>query len=222
MMMMSRRVVATPPKHRSCAVLIDGSSLYLAARSLHEGRQLDYHGLVNLLVDQVPGLGKPGETGALWTMWTSASPQNEGQSRFLEFAERDLRWEIRRFRPADSYMVEPTMLLGWSPDSRSANRLIRFDASIAFAIGRLAEQHAPLVVVSDSFALEDPLRRAARVSSPPHLAFFGTALDSRWQGVLRKESPVEFIDFDEHEDHLFNMARTPPEEMKAEKEGIVY
>ena len=220
--MVSRRIVGSPPKLRSSAVLVDGSSLYLAARSLHEGRPLDYHGLVNLLVDQVADLGKPGEAGAVWTMWTSASAQNEGQSRFLEFAERDLRWEIRRFRPADSYMVEPTMLLGWSPDSRSANRLIRFDASIAFAIGRLAQEHTPLVVVSDSFSLEDPLRRVARVSPPPHLAFFGRALDSRWQGVLRKESPVEFIDFDEHEDRLFDMARTPPHEVKAETGGFVY
>ena len=222
--MISRRPIRPSSKKRPCAVLVDGSSLYLAGRSLHEGRPLDYHGLVGLLVDEVSGLGKPGEQGALWTMWTSASAQNEGQSRFLEFAERDLRWEVRRFNPSDSYMVEPTMLLGWSSDGRSASRLVRFDASIAFAIGRLAEKHAPLVVVSDSFALEDPLRRAARVSpesSPLYLAFFGRALDSRWQGVLRKESPVKFIDFDEHEEKLFGMARTPPAERK-EETGIVY
>ena len=185
---------------------------------------MDYHRLVGLLVDEVSDLGKPGDHGTLWTMWTSASATNEGQSRFLEFAERELKWEVRRFSPADSYMVEPTLLLGWSSDSRSSSRLVRFDASIAFAIGRLAEKHTPLVVVSDSFALEDPLRRAARVSPEPsslYLAFFGRALDSRWQGVLRKESPVKFIDFDEHEDTLFGIARTPPAKM-SDDSAIVY
>ena len=221
--MLSRSSVDPSQRGRPSAVLVDGSSLYLAARSLYEG-PLNYHGLVGLLIDEVSDLSKPGEPGALWTMWTSASEQNEGQSRFLEFAERDLRWEVRRFTPAASYMVEPTMLIGWSSDSRSASRLVRFDASVAFAIGRLAETHTPLVVVSDSFALEEPLRRAAHLSpgsSSLYLAFFGRALDSRWQGVLRKESPVDFIDFDEHEDRLFGIARTQRAERRDDSE-IIY
>lgn len=222
--MIVRRSVPTSRKRVPCAVLVDGSSLYLAAQDHHDGRPLDYHGLVDLLVDKVPDLAKPDEPGALWTMWTSASAQNEGQSRFLEFVERDLRWEVRHFTPADSYMVEPTKLLGWSSDSRSAKRLIRFDASIAFAIACLAKKHVPLVVVSDSFALEEPMRRAMRLapeSAALYLAFFGRALDSRWQGVLRRESPVEFVDFDEHEDRLFGIQRTRPAERSEESE-IVY
>lgn len=222
-MMNSRRAPQTVPKRCPCAVLVDGSALFLANRALHEGHQLNYRGLVSLLVDEVPGLSAPGEPGAVWTMWTAASAQNEGQSRFLEFAERELRWDVRRFNPANSYMVEPTMLLGWSSDSRSANRLVRFDASIAFAIGRLAEQYSPLVVVSDSFALEDPLRRAARLSpeaAPISLAFFGRALDSRWQGVLRKEHPFTFIDFDEYEDKLFGIVRTAYAERSDESKFI--
>ena len=205
----SRRSV-TIRRIRQSAVLIDGSCLYLAARSLYEGRQLDYHGLVDLLVDRIAGLSKPGETAALWCMWTAASVQNEGQSRFLEFAERDLRWEVRRVPPGDSYVVDPSLVLGLSSDNRSASRLVRFDASIAFAIGRLAEQRSPLVVISDSFALADPLRRAARLSPDIRLAFFGTALDSRWQGVLRREDFVDLIDLDEHDDRLFGIARSPP------------
>lgn len=209
-------------RQRACAVLVDGSSLYLAARSLYED-PLNYHGLVSLLLEKVPDLTEPGQQGAKWTMWTSASAQNQGQSRFLDFAERDLRWRVRRFSPADSYMVEPTMLLGWSADSRSASRLVRFDASIAFAIGRLAENHTPLVVVSDSFALEDPLRRAASVSpkSSFYLAFFGRALDSRWHGVLRSERRVEFIDFEKHEHRLFDITRTPPPERR-ERSDFIY
>lgn len=215
---MNKRSYRAVQQHGGSAVLVDGSTLYLAARSYD--RPLDYQALIGLLVEKIPYLGKPGEPDTLWTMWTAASAQNEGQIRFLEFAERDLRWEVRRVAPVDSYIIEPAVLLGWSSGNRSASPLMRFDASLAFAIGRLAEQHRPLVVVTDSFALADPLRRADRIASGVYLAFFGTAVDARWQGVLRREKFVEFIDFDEHADRLFGIPRSPPEVRSTEGEVI--
>jgi hypothetical protein len=188
--------------------LIDGSALYLAARALYEGKQLDYHALCRVLTSKVEGLAlpTPGSTEHLWVMWTSASAQNTGQQRFLDFAENDLRWTVRRFNPADSFMVEPTALLGL--DGKAAGRLVRFDASIGFAIGRLADNYR-IVVVTDSFALAEPLLRAARLApdqaARPVLAFFGRALDSRWQRVLRTEPDVapSFVDLDDFEESLF-------------------
>lgn len=198
------------------AVLIDGSALFLSFRSLFEGRSLDYRALVHVLSDNVSGLQPPPRSGPAdqpWVMWTSASSQNPGQSKFLEFAEQELRWEVRAFPPADSFMVEPTTILGISAESRAASRLVRFDASISFAIGRLAESHR-LVVVSDSFALADPLRRAAALAGPgrkPYLAFFSRALDSRWQRVLRTggDTAPHLLDLDDHEEGLFGAGSAP-------------
>ena len=193
------------------AVFIDGSALYMAARSLYEGRQLDYHALIGLLTTDVPGVEKPGPNSkTLWVMWTASAPQNAGQNRFLEFAENDLKWEVRRVSPAESFIVEPSSLLDLSQSTRS--RLVRFDASIAFAMGRLAEKRR-IVVVSDSFALAQPLVLAHQVSGfdeskPAVFAFFGRALDPRVQTVLRKEpDAITLIDFDDHEDELFGSSR---------------
>ncbi len=202
------------------AVLIDGSALFLAARSIQEDRSLDYRALVQILLECVQSLEppRPDRGGSPWVMWTSASPQNPGQTKFLHFAERELNWEVRSFAPADSFMVEPSTILGISADPRSAGRLVRFDASIAFAAGRLADRHR-LIIVSDSFALSDTLARTVSIAGPlnrPILAFFGSALDARWQRLLRrKQEPLEFIDLDLYENRLFGSAptSTPPPSM---------
>jgi hypothetical protein len=159
-------------------------------------------------------------------MWTSASPQNQGQVKFLEYAENVLKWEIRRFSPVDSYMVEPVSVLGLS-DSRAASRLVRFDASIAFALGRLADTHR-VVVVTDSFALADPMVRAARIAPSPEvrptLAFFGRALDARWQRVLNKnkEGAPAWLDLDDHSSTLFPDLALPTHRATGEQSDFVF
>lgn len=191
-------------------VLVDGSALFLAVRALSDGRSLDYRALVDLLCEQVPGLTRPSGTNdaTQWVMWTSAAPDNAGQNRFLEFAEKELLWTVRRVPPADSFMVDPAGALGLTHDSRVASRLVRFDAAIAFAVARVADSHR-VVLVSDSFPLAEPLQRAARFRAsttvPNVLAFFGRAIDARWQRVLRESgrTGIEFVDFDEHESRLF-------------------
>jgi hypothetical protein len=183
--------------------LIDGSALYMAARDLHEGRQLDYHGFVRVLSEKANLQAGGSGSKTRWVMWTSASPQNEGQNRFLDFAKKELQWDVRRVSPADSFMVEPNSIRDDSPSTR--NRLVRFDASIAFAIARLAENNG-IVVVSDSFPLAQPMLLARRLGSePPFLAFFSRALDNRWHGLLRREpsETLQFIDLDDSEELLF-------------------
>ncbi len=86
--------------------------------------------------------------------------------------------------------------------------LIRFDSQIAFAMGRLASEQR-IVVVSDSYPLASTLQRARHLrgaSQPKNvLAFFGSALDPRWQRLLRdpSKSEIEFIDLDDEEAALF-------------------
>lgn len=199
----ARSTSPASPTETPSAVLIDGTALFLTSRSLYESRQLDYRRLVQVLHEQIPDLRPSWTPGRrdLWTMWTSASAQNEKQSRFLDFAENELRWEIRRFSPSDSYMVDPSAALGLGGDVRLAGRFMRFDAAMSFAAGRLAQTHR-LIVLTDSFALADPLRRTAAISGTafgkPILAFFGRALDPRWQRMLRKEpDALGFVDLDE-------------------------
>lgn len=216
---------ALPP----VAVLIDGSALFLTVRSLID-RNLDYKAFIALISRHVPGVREAGTSvdATRWVMWTSVSPQNEGQNRFLDFAENQLHWEVRRFSPADSFIVEPSTLFGAVSDAKGVHqRLLRFDASIAFALGRLAENHR-IVVVSDGFGLADPMIRAAKIgrSIPkPTLAFFGRALDSRWQRLLRVEPDhaPRFLDLDDHEDELFGVPSAPPRvDQKSHREDFVF
>ena len=200
-------------KHPKTAVFVDGSAIFHAARLLCPGGQLDYRELVEILLEEAVGLTRPEHERALWLMFTSASAQNEGQTRYLEFMRSELHWEVIRVSPADSYMVEPTELFGRS-DNRAAKRLLRFDADIGFALGRAAEYCSTLVVITDSFALLRPIRSTESVPRKPskkkqvsekkvYLAFFSRALDPRWRRDLRMEGAPEFIDLDSHSERLF-------------------
>lgn len=205
---------ATPPSTSlPVTVLVDGSSLFLAAKMAGDGRPLDYRNLVELLCSRYEGELFPperehGGKPSTWVMWTSATAENAGQNRFLEFAEKELLWAVRRVSPSDSFMIDPSSVLGLVGDSRATSRLIRFDSQIAFAMGRLAEDQR-IVVVSDSYPLASSLQRAKQLRPNSQannvLAFFGGALDPRWQRLLREPSKAEidFVDLDEHESFLF-------------------
>lgn len=205
------QVSPTPPGV-PCAVLIDGSALYFASAARADGRRLSYPELSNLLVKQIVGL-EPAimpelavAHDSIWSMWTSAAPGNPGQTKFLEFAEQRLCWHVRTSFPSQSYMVEPDTLFGIGADTTKANRLLRFDAQIAFAMGRLAQTHR-LVIVSDSYSLRDPIERVNEAWGQKHgncvLAFFGQSYDSRWRRARDSKWAPDFIDFDDYHAELF-------------------
>lgn len=211
------------PRKQVGAVLMDGSALFFAARDLYPGVPLDYGELTTSLreIAWSPEFGcKDGSSGSCgivapcthvdplnyppptsWIMWAATSPKNEGQARFLKHVH-GLGWDIRAFSPADSFMVDPVTTLSLAAGARIGERMTRFDASIAYMIGRLAET-CQIILLSDSFALAEPLVRAAKTryeterrnakaedreprQMPPNiLAFFGRALDPRWFAVLR-------------------------------------
>jgi hypothetical protein len=196
------------------AVLIDGSSLFLASRALGEANaRLNYRSLVDVLCKEVPGLKPAQQIGRIpsWVMWTAAAADNEGQQKFLDFAERDLHWEVRRFAPSLAFTAEPSAIFGVSGggDSSRASRLIRFDASIAFAIGRLADTHR-IVVVSDSFPLSEPMLRVNEHHGSNDrctLAFFGRAIDPRWYVTIKQPNAPKFLNLDDFEVELFGLPR---------------
>lgn len=192
------------------AVLVDGSALYFASRALFPDASIDYGAFVDLLVERFGAskdwtgdapLSLP-TAGSRWIFWTAFSSRNDGQARFLEMLENRFGFEVRRFAPSDSRIVEG---LG----DTATDRLTRFDASIGYMIGRMAEEYR-VVVVSDAFALAEPLVRASRARAdavartralapararataqglpsfaPNAVAFFGRGLDPRWLGVER-------------------------------------
>lgn len=206
------------------AVLMDASAIFFAVRDLYQDLQLNYSSLANLLSEKT-GAKSPNVQGSkndnIWAMWTSFHPQNPGQARFLDYAEGTLGWAVRRVDPVDSYMIDPQTTLGISKPSdggtnRAVNRLMRFDASIAYSIGRVAEKQQ-IVLITDSYALAEPLIRAAVVRNGKkqlrpknYVAFFGRLLDPRWLGLLRGDAreQVEFIDLDDFSDQLFGSKKS--------------
>ncbi len=212
---------------------MDASAVFFAVRDLYEGQQLDYSKLAELLNEKTGVRRAQKESGSegldkeVWAMWTSFHPQNSGQARFLEYAEGTLGWAVRRIDPSDSYVVDPQTTLGISKSadggtSRAVNRLIRFDGSIAYSIGRIATTHK-IVVISDSYALAEPLVRSAVVRRDKarrsglradgiknYIAFFGRLLDPRWLSLFRSNAKehVEFIDLDDYSDTLFGSSRS--------------
>lgn len=203
----------TPPNQNvtKTAVLMDAGAVFFAVRDMQETAQFNYQALMQLLSRE--GFPLPvngGNENHLWVLWSAVVSHNTGQVRFLQYAERELGWTVRQFHPTEGYVVDPATLGLSSGGAQLANRLLRFDASIAFAIGHLAKDHR-VAVVSDSFALAEPLLRAARMSGRPGLlSFFGRLLDPRWQTLLRDkaDTTITFVDLDQHEDVLFGSKKT--------------
>lgn len=189
------------------AILMDLSAIFFAIRDLYPDQQLNYTSLAEI-VTTTAGLGSS-RRQVDRVAWTSYSETNQGQARFL--AHLEARWAIRRFAPSDSFIVDPGAM-NFAPGDRPAQRLVRFDASIAFAMGALAKTHE-IALISDSFALAEPLIRAAKsrsANAKSHLAFFGRSLDGRWGKVLRDGAssfPLTLIDLDDREEHLFGIRK---------------
>ena len=187
------------------ATLMDGSAVFFAARSLHPTSRLQYEALTRLLVPA-------DESAPMAAMWTTYDVRNEGQKKYLKFMEK-LGWEVIGADPRDAPLTTNLDSLGLPPTARLPNRLVRFDASLAFAAARLAERR--ITIVSDSFWLAEPLVRAARIRdsrgsssdhAPNRVCFFGRLLDERWERLLPQVSDfVELVDLDEYVEDLFGL-----------------
>lgn len=186
----------------STAVLIDGTALYFRSREARAER-LDFEALASFLEKRSsPDLVE------LVVFFSTFDDANEAQQKFLTFLRTRLRWDVE-LRP----IWEADPLPRDAPWERSArrNEFVRFDAAISFAIGRLVDRYKRIVVVTDSFGVEQPIAAARALEHAQLvLAFFRHSLDPRWHTRLLTGSRggVEFWDLDEVP-ALFG--RDPPE-----------
>lgn len=189
---------ATVPE---AALLIDGTAVYFRSREGHSER-LDYEGFNRVLLAEA---GVTSFDPALF--FTTYDAQNEGQAKFLNFLQSRLAWEPE---PRPVWEADPLPERArWDRSER--NEFIRFDASIAYALGRLVERRRKIVVVTDSFALEHPMTITAEHKQIiVVLAFFGRQLDPRWLPVIRGgQSKIGFIDLDDYSEDLFGREIIP-------------
>lgn len=182
----------------TAAALIDGTALYFRSREgRSEGERLNYEALDDHLLSKC----RVNEFDPA-IFFTTYDSQNEGQGKFLSFVRNRLEWqaETRPVWDADPLPKDAP----WERGERR-NEFIRFDASIAFALGRLVERRDTIVLVTDSFAIEQPMLAASAYGKTKIvLAFFGQQLDPRWLPVIRGgDGRIEFWDLDDVSESLF-------------------
>lgn len=170
------------------ALLCDLSRLFFSLR--RQEVRLDYRAMVREL------LGNGSEFAPL-AGWTAFDPANDAQKRLHERLGDD-GWHIVTMSPPQAQLVR-----GFADaDEEGGKRKplvpheenIRFDTQIAFALGRLAGEVDRVVVVSDSFALADPVLQTVDRGTKVDLAFFSDELDARWMSVIKVTDGLEFCD----------------------------
>lgn len=184
----------------SYGLLADGSALFFASRQQFPDRNLNYRALERIIAEHV-GADTPASPAMLFS---SIEPANEKQLKFVEFIEQNLKWSVQRIAPHDATVCNPLLTDG-------VFRHIRFDAWIAYAIGRLAgKTDRRIVVVSDSWPLNGPIQECASRGTAVTVCFFGGVIDTRWHRVFREQAAagrIDFLDLDDHSESLFDRAK---------------
>ena len=147
--------------------LVDGTAIYFRGR---EGRpntqRLDYEGLNRILLAEA---GAASFDPAIF--FTTYDQQNDTQAKFLAFIQTRLGWEVE---PRPVWDADPLPTASELGTRRAQPQFIRFDASMAYALGRLVQQRSHIIVVTDSFALQHPMLIAAEhTQTKIVLSFFG-------------------------------------------------
>jgi hypothetical protein len=176
------------------AALLDGTALYFRSREGRGDARLDYEALSDELV------AKAGANFDPALFFTTYDARNEGQEKFLTFLQTRLRWKVETQPVWDADPLPKDA--PWERTERR-NEFIRFDSSIAFALGRLVGRRDKIVIVTDSFALAQPMLAAAEYDEAEIiLAFFERQLDPRWLPILR-ENRITFWNLDEESEAIF-------------------
>jgi hypothetical protein len=183
------------------ALLVDGSALFFGQRDVSPDRNLDYLELDASLRrhghDQWPA--RPAY------FFTAADQSNEKQTKFHQMIHNELGWAVRQ-------IAVPEAITGNALLSDQNTRIIRFDALISYALGRLAGSAATsrVFIISDSWPLSAPVKDCVARGTPVTMCFFGSNIDSRWHKVFREADPsqIDFLDF-ETNPRLFNRPRLP-------------
>jgi hypothetical protein len=185
------------------SLLVDGTALFFGQRAVSPDKTMDYRALVTLLRDHTGQSSQPRPA----YFFTATDETNDKQLKFNEMV-RTLGWTVAQTTPQMAMVANPLL-------ADADNRLIRFDASMAYALGRLSSAGVKhVVVVSDSYALANPVRDCVQRGMRVTVGFFGSVLDSRWHRIFRdSELPTarsrkpEFLDFDTSSHLLFDRQR---------------
>jgi len=194
-----------PPKsptglNPTAALLIDGSALFFGQRAASPDKNLDYTELINVMerhgVHNWPA--KPAY------FFTAADEANEKQAKFHQMIQSQLGWTIRQMPPHEANVTNSLL-------SESQSRIIRFDALIAYSLGRLAghPKVSRVFIISDSWPLAACVRDCVGRGTPVTMCFFGDFIDTRWHKLFREYSDSDVLDFLDLElqPRLFNRPR---------------
>ena len=191
---------------RKTALLVDGTAQYLAAKIASPKGRFKYDAMLDIL-----RAARKVSRFDLAIHFTSFHPSNDGQTSFLKYIGEWVMVDAVPVSEAVLATMTPMGSIGDSADASTHPAYIRFDARIAFCLGRLAGQY-DFVIVSDSYALSAPALEAKNRGSEVLLAFFGQSLDPRWQRQFR-DGQLTFLDFDEgqYQTHLFGLDSRAPQ-----------
>jgi len=138
------------------------------------------------LVGTIQGFFPSSEFEAMMA-FTAINFENEGQRKFTSFLQR-LGFIVDATDYRDAFVL---------PDKSSQYQ--RLSTRITYVAGMLCHKKPHFVVVTDAFDTYYPLldlaqTRGCKIS----LAFFRSALESRWHrvGLFGEDSPISFIDLD--------------------------
>ncbi len=184
------------------SLLVDGTALFFGQRTVCPDKNLDYFRLAELLQNEAGSSLRPKPA----FFFTSSAESNEKQIKFNEMVENDLQWKVQACPPHEAIIANPLL-------ADQSSKLIRFDAMIAYCLGRLAGQQEmkQVALVSDSWPLARPVRDCVLRGTPVTVAFFGSVIDTRWHRFFREMDGkgLRFFDLDPYAERLFNRARQP-------------
>ncbi|MGA2441049.1 MAG: hypothetical protein ABSH08_08825 [Tepidisphaeraceae bacterium] len=183
----------------AASLLVDGSALFFGQRAASPDRNLDY----TVLLDLMQRHGQHQWPARPAYFFTAADEANEKQAKFHQMIQGQLGWTVRQMPPHEA-VVSNTLL------NDGPSRIIRFDALIAYSLGRLAGRPdvSRVFIISDSWPLAACIKDCVGRGTPVTVCFFGDFIDTRFHKLFREydASKLDFLDL-EHEPRLFNRPR---------------
>jgi hypothetical protein len=184
------------------SLLADGSALFFGQRTVSPEKNLDYFRLADLIQMEVGSsvAPKPG------FFFTASQDSNEKQLKFNDMLQNELGWNVQACPPHEAMIANPLL-------TDQSCRVIRFDAMIAYCLGRLAGQPETkrIALITDSWPLARPVRDCVLRGTPVTVVFFGSVIDTRWHRMFREMDGkgLRFFDLDPLAERLFNRPRQP-------------
>jgi hypothetical protein len=190
-----------PAPNSNTALLVDGSALFFGQREASPDKNLDYVELLGAMKRHSSG-GWPAKPAYFFT---AADEANEKQAKFHQIIQKDLGWVVRQMPPHEAGIINSLLT-----DDKSRSRIIRFDALIAYSLGRIAGHPnvSRVFIISDSWPLASCVKDCVARGTPVTMCFFGDFIDTRWHKLFREyeAANLDFLDL-EREPNLFNRPR---------------